>query len=62
MTSTACARNLNNCALKGMIATLARDADDDREKMSRDAWEEMLDASTMNGDEFADYDGPLTWA
>ena len=60
MQTTTCARNINNCALKGMIVTLARNADDDREEMTREAWAEMHDAATMNGDEFADYDGSLT--
>ena len=60
MQTTTCARNIKNCALKGMIATLAREADDDREEMTNEAWVEMLDESTVNGDEFADYDGSLT--
>jgi len=59
MKNTTCARNITNCTLKGLLATLAREADDDREAMSNASWDWMLTESLMNGDEF-DYDGPIT--
>lgn len=57
-----CARNLNNCALKGLLAEIALNADEDREQMNTEAWEEIIADATENGDEFYDYDGPLSWA
>lgn len=58
MKSTACARNVKNCALKGLLADLALNRDDDHEALNDDAWAEMLADATANGDEFYDYDGP----
>lgn len=59
MSKLDCARNVKNCALKGLLATLAREADDDREALSSESWDEMLTESLLNGDEF-NYDGPIT--
>lgn len=58
MTTTECARNIKNCALKGLLADLALNRDDDREALSNEAWAELLDEADMNGNEFHSYDGP----
>lgn len=60
MKTTDCARNIKTCALKGLLAELALNADDDREMLTRESWGEMLDDAVSNGDELYDYDGPLT--
>ena len=62
MTNTDCARNINKCALKGLLADLAMNADDDREALTNEAWAEMHREAETSGDEFGDYDGPLSWA
>jgi hypothetical protein len=62
MKTTDCARNIAHCALKGLLAELALNRDDDREQLAQESWDEMLADAVENGDEFYDYDGPLTWA
>lgn len=62
MKTTECARNVKNCALKGLLAELALNADDDREKLTEESWAELHRDAETNGDEFGDYDGPLSWA
>jgi hypothetical protein len=57
-----CATHVKTCGLKGLLADLALNADDDREKITEDAWAELLEQAEVNGDEFGDYDGPLTWS
>lgn len=56
-----CQAHRNTCALKGVLSQLQRDADDDREAMSLESWEESMTEGMEQGDEFWDYDGPLSW-
>lgn len=58
--ATDCARNLRNCALKGLLAEMALNQDDDYEALNVEAWNELIEDATENGDEFYDYDGPST--
>lgn len=58
MLKSDCARNINTCALKGIVAELAlnRFAEDE----TREYWGDLLDKASESGDEFYDYDGPAT--
>lgn len=60
MQTIECTRNIHQCALKELIEELAMNRDEDRERVNRETWEDMIDEATMNGDEFYDYDGPVT--
>ena len=62
MKNIECARHVSTCALQDLLAEIAMNRDEDREQVNRETWDEMIAEATENGDEFYDYDGPLSWA
>ncbi|MDX5412788.1 MAG: hypothetical protein LPK02_07050 [Rhodobacterales bacterium] len=56
-----CHAHRNTCALKSVLTQLQQNADDDREALSLESWEATMIEGIEQGDEFWDYDGPLTW-
>lgn len=50
------------CRLGWLLKQLRDNADPDHEAENAEDWDTMLEEANTNGDRFADYDGPLTWA